>query len=241
MSEGANKAFRSDPRTFLMNNAILLKEGGMPAVAGCYKVNLRSSPFDQVTDENGRVIPVWIPYLAQRDPNLTRAKTTEVGDATIGRMALPGKSKSIFSNQFKAFYIPWGPDATHVIDLDQRADFVFTPGLTGCSFAATGGRNPRAGHFNYQIPGTDKVSPRRTKQALRAEFGGETGISIARKDYIQEEGGLQRYVFIVGWRDTTGWKFYRQHMEYAGAGKGVFYKRLAAPSRINNVHRFGSV
>lgn len=241
MSEGANKAFRNDPRTFLMDNAILLKEGGMPAVAGCYKVNLRSSPFDQVTDENGRVIPVWIPYLAQRDPNLLQSKTKNVGDPTVGRMTLPGKSKSLSSNQFKAFYIPWGPDATHVIDLDDRADLVFTPGLTGCSFAATGGPNPRAGHFNYQTPGTDKVSPRRTQQALRGQFGGEKGISIVRKDYIQADGELQRYVFIVGWRSQTGWKFYRQHLEYAGAGRGAMYKRLARPSRINNVHRFGSV
>lgn len=241
MSEGANKAFRKDPAKFLMNNAIILKEGGMPAVAGCYKVNLRASTFDQVTDENDRVIPVWIPYLAQRDPHVIRSKTKQVGDVTVGRMVLPGKSKSLSSNQFKAFYIPWGPDATHVIDLDGQADFAFTPGLTGCSFAATGGPNPRAGHFNYQKPGTDKVSPKLTRRAVREEFGGERGVSIVRKDYIQDDGDMQRYVFIVGWREKTGWKFYRQHLEYAGAGKGILYRRVAAPSRIDNVHRFGSV
>jgi hypothetical protein len=118
---------------------------------------------------------------------------------------------------------------------------MFTPGLTGCSFAATGGAHPRAGHFNYQSEGTDKVSPKLTKQAVRREFGGQEGVSIKRGDYIQADGDLQRYVFIVGWRTGDRWCFFRQHLEYAGAGKGVFYKRLAKPSAINNTHTFGSV
>ena len=222
MSEGANKLFRNDPRAFLMDNAILLKEGGMPAVAGCFKV--------------------WIPYLAQDDPTRTGAGDHgHDGDVTVGRMVLPGKSTSRYSHQFKAFYIPWGPDATHVIDLDARAEFMFTPGLTGCSFAATGGANPRAGHFNYQKPGTDKVSKKRTQQALETTFGGEDGVSTVRADYIQAPGEVQRYVYIVGWRDKATWRFYRQHLEYAGAGRGMRYQRLAAPSQIDNVHRFGSV
>lgn len=242
MSDGANKLFKADPEAFLADNAILLREGGMPARAGCYKINLRSAPFDEVTSEDGVKLRVWIPFLAQDDPTKIKHEGEGRNDnPNIGRMELPGKSKSLFSNQFKAFYIPWGVNATHVIDLDDSADYMFTPGLTGCSFAATGGTNPRAGHFNYQKEGTDKVSPGRTKQAVREQFGGQEGVSIKRSDYIQGEGEMQRYIFIVGWRDGATWRFFRQHLEYAGAGKGVLYKRLAKPSEINNTHTFGSV
>jgi hypothetical protein len=118
---------------------------------------------------------------------------------------------------------------------------MFTPGLTGCSFAAVGGLNPRAGHFNYLKKGTDQVSTGKTRKEVRREFGGETGISTKRSDYIQAPGQVQRYIFIVGWREGMGWRFFRQHLEYAGAGKGMFYTRLSQPSEINNVHTFGNV
>lgn len=244
MSDGANKRFKKDPEGFLRDNVILIKEGGMPAVAGAYLMNLRTAPFDQVNAEDGRSLQVFIPYLAQKNPHNQQADAKALAknntDTTIGRMKLDGKSKSFFSNQFQAFYIPWGPNATHVVNLDDRAEFLFTPGLTGCSFAASGGAKPRAGHFNYQKGATDVVSPKATKKAVRTEFGGKVGVSTKRADYIQADGELQRYLFIVGWRDGMRWRFFRQHLEYAGAGKGMIYKRLAAPSEINNVHRFGS-
>jgi hypothetical protein len=242
VSDGANKQFKKNPAAFLRDNVILLKEGGMPPVAGAYLVNLRTAPFDQVTAEDGRALGVFIPYLAQKITQYKAASKESLkgGDASIGRMKIDGKSKSLFSNQFRAFYLPWGPNATHVVDLDDRAEDLFTPGLTGCSFASTGGARPRAGHFNYQRPKTDVVSVSRTRKAVRTEFGGERGVSTKRSDYIQAEGGLQRYLFIVGWRDGMRWRFFRQHLEYAGAGKGMIYKRLAAPSEINNLHKFGS-
>lgn len=238
MSDGANKAFRNDPQGFLRSNAILLKEGGMPSVAGCYKVNLRAAVHETVKDSDGTPLGVYIPYLAQVDPTRRAADTLELGDVTVTRMVLPGASKSKSSNQFKAFYIPWGPNATHVVDLDNQAGFLFTPGLTGCSFAATNGR---AGHFNYQKDGTDKVSTKATRAAVRREFGGQRGISTKRADYIQADGEVQRYLYIVGWREGIRWRFFRQHFEYAGAGFGLSLKRLAMPSEIDNVHRFGSV
>ena len=242
MSDGANKLFKKDPLAFLQNNVILMREGGMPAVAGCYKVNLRSGAPNEVRDHDDTPLTVWIPYLAQEDPHKTKFEDEGEDDhPTIQRMTLGGKSDSFWSNQFKAFYIPWGPNATHVLDLDRSARFLFTPGLTGCSFAATGGPNPRAGHFNYLRSGTDKVSKTATKKAVRTEFGGQQGVSIKRSDYIQAEGEKQRYVFIVGWRRNGAWRYFRQHLEYAGAGKGVIYKRLSAPSEIDNVHTFGSV
>ena len=244
MSDGANKRFKNDPEGFLKDNAILIKEGGMPPVAGSYLMNLHTAPYDQVKAEDGRSLPVFIPYLAQKNPTYQQADAETLkkknDNPTIGRMQLQGKSKSLFSNQFQAFYIPWGPNATHVLDLDDRAEFLFTPGLTGCSFASTGGAKPRAGHFNYQKGTTDVVSPKATKKAVRTEFGGQIGVSTKRADYIQADGELQRYLFIVGWRDGMRWRFFRQHMEYAGTGKGMIYQRLAAPSEISNVHRFGS-
>jgi hypothetical protein len=241
MSGGANKTFLNDPAVFLRDNVILLREGGMPYASGRYRVNLHAVTDDLVTSETDTQLGVFVPFLAQANPHHTQDRNVEEADAnpTFGRMVLPGKSSSRHSHQFYAWYIPWGPNRSFTQQLDNTAKVLFTPGLTGCTFAAVGPNNPRVGHFNYLKEGTDKVSKKRTRAEVAKEFGGSTGAQIEKPDYLTPEGVIQRYVYIVGWKGAAGWRFVAQTLDHVGAGKtGRILRRVRAPEQLQFVHTF---
>lgn len=216
---GANKDFLADPEDFLNDNVIMVSEGLLPVGAGAHTVNLILQTADEVEDANHVLLPVFKPRLA-----------------TPGS---PGRSSSWFSHQFTAFYLPWQPDQHFVIDLDNRADYLFTPGLTGCTFAAIGGAQPKVGHFNYLRPNTDTVSRTRTRQAVTNEFGADRPDAYLKKSMYPTPGNaVQRYVFIVGFR-TGGqhWRFLAQYLDYVGParhGGGRLFERRTAPAPVHN-------
>jgi hypothetical protein len=238
MSEGANKAFKNDPQTFLRNNVILIREGQMPYQAGRYRVNLRPVNDDQVTDDQDNQLGVYVPFLAQANPTLSKDRNVrDEGDTAVGRMAVPGASKSWYSHQFYAWYVPWGPNKSFLQRLGTNADFFFTPGLTGCTFAAVGsGNTPTVGHFNYLVKDTDKVSPERTARHVEKHFGGQTGALLNKADYLTPDGAIQRYSYIVGWRTNHNWEFVAQYIDHVGAGKGRILKRETLPTTLQFVH-----
>jgi hypothetical protein len=240
MSGGANKKFIADPAGFLRDNAILLREGGMPYAPGRYRVNLRAVTDDMVTSENDVQLGVYVPFLAQANPHHTQDQNVaEDVDTTIGRMVLPGKSDSKYSHQFYAWYLPWGPNRSFTQQLDDTAKIFFTPGLTGCTFAAVGPAKPMVGHFNYLKDDSDKVSKKKTRAETAKVFGGGTGIQIEKPDYLTPEGAIQRYVYIIGWKATGGWRFFAQTFDHVGAGKtGRILKRARAPEHLQYVHAF---
>lgn len=239
MSDGANKLFKSDPKAFLRRNVILIREGRMPYQAGRYRVNLRLVTDDQVTDDKGLPLGVYVPFLAQASPTLSKSENQieSLGDKTVGRAAIPGASSSYYSNQFYAWYVPWGPNKEFVLSLGTNADFFFTPGLTGCTFAAVGaGDSPTVGHFNYLKKGTDKVSSTKTAQHVHDQFGGNTGALLTKADYLTPDGVIQRYSYIVGWRKHHAWEFVAQYIDHVGAGKGRLLQRESLPQTLQFVH-----
>jgi hypothetical protein len=239
VSEGANKLFKSDPKAFLRRNVILIREGQMPYQAGRYRVNLRPVTDDQVKDDNDQPLGVYVPFLAQANPTLSKDKDQieNLGDTTVSRMAIPGASTSYHSHQFYAWYVPWGPNKEFLLQLDTTADYFFTPGLTGCTFAAVGaGDKPTVGHFNYLKDDTDKVSRKKTAQHVKDQFGGQTGALLTKADYLTPDGVIQRYSYIVGWRKNHSWEFVAQYIDHVGAGKGRLLKRETVPQTLKFVH-----
>lgn len=218
MSGGANKSFLADPEAFLQDNVIMVSEGLLPVGPGAHTVNLIPQVADEVVDQNLNALPVFKPRLA------------EPGS--------PGRSDSRYSHQFPAFYLPWQPNRHFVLDLDDQANYLFTPGLTGCTFAALGGNQPKVGHFNYLRPNTDTVSKSRTRAAVTREFGaGRPDAYLKKSMYPTPEDAAQRYVFIVGWRDDNGWRFLAQFLDCVGPaliGGGRRFERRAAPRPIHD-------
>jgi hypothetical protein len=239
MSEGANKLFKSDPKAFLRRNVILIREGLMPYQAGRYRVNIRPVTDDQVTDDKGQPLGVYVPFLAQASPTLSKdaKQIEELGDTTVARMTITGASTSYHSHQFYAWYVPWGPNKEFLLNLGTNADFFFTPGLTGCTFAAVGsGDTPTVGHFNYLEDGTDKVSPKKTAEHVHEQFGGSQGALLTKSDYLTPEDVIQRYSYIVGWRKHHAWEFVAQYIDHVGAGRGRILKRKALPQSLQFIH-----
>ena len=222
MSGGANKSFLADPEAFLQNNVIMVSEGLLAVGAGAHVVNLLLQTADEVVTQHGVGLPVYKPALA-----------------TAGS---PWRSTSGSSHQFSAFYLPWQPDRHFVIDLNNQANYLFTPGLTGCTFAAisaAGGANPQVGHFNYLRPGTDQVSRGRTRQHVTNVFGAPRPDAYLKKSmYPTPADAAQRYVFIVGFR-TGGqnWRFLAQYLDYVGLavnGGGRRFERRTPPTPVHN-------
>ena len=218
MAGGANKSFLEDPEGFLRDNVVMVSEGLLPVGAGAHTVNLIHQVTDEVVDDHNVALPVYKPRLAEP-----------------GRV---GRSDSRHSHQFMAFYLPWQPDDHFVIDLDNQADHLFTPGLTGCTFAAIGGAAPKVGHFNYLRPGTDTVSRSRTRAHVTAEFGaGRPDAYLKKSMYPTPGDSAQRYVYIVGFR-TGGrhWRFLAQYLDYVGASAtgGRRFERRTPPTPVHN-------
>lgn len=219
MAGGANKSFLDDPEDFLQDNVVMVSEGLLPVPAGAHTINLIPQTADEVVDQNGIALNVYKPRLAEPGSR--------------------GRSTSWFSHQFKAFYLPWQPDNHFLIDLDGQADYLFTPGLTGCTFAAVGGNVQKVGHFNYLKPNTDTVSPKRTRAEVTKVFGpGRPDAYLKKSMYLTPEDSLQRYVFIVGFR-TAGqnWRFLAQYLDCVGParlGGGRRFERRAAPTAVHD-------
>lgn len=216
MSGGANKSFLADPEAFLQTNVIMVSEGLLAVPAGAHTVNLIPQP-EVVVDHNLQPLPVYKPRLA------------EPGS--------PGRSTSTYSHQFPAFYLPWQPNQHFVLDLDGQADHLFTPGLSGCTFAAVGGNQPKVGHFNYLRPNTDSVSRSRTRAAVTREFGaGQPDAYLKKSMYLTPDDAAQRYVFIVGWRDGGGWRFLAQYLDLVGSTNDGRrrYERRTAPTPVHD-------
>ena len=218
MAGGANSSFLGDPEGFLRDNAIMVSEGLLPVGSGAHTVNLIHQVGDEVVNEHGVQLPVYKPRLA------------EPGS--------PGRSTSWFSHQFRAFYLPWQPNRHFVLDLDNQANHLFTPGLTGCTFAAVGGVNPQVGHFNYLRPDTDRVSKTRTRAAVTTAFGaGRPDAYLKKSMYPTPDDAAQRYVFIVGFRTGRNhWRFLAQYLDCVGASAtgGRRFERRTPPAPVHD-------
>jgi hypothetical protein len=224
MSKGANKDFQSDPEAFLRNNVIIVREGLMPD-SGNYLMNLKESEMEEVIDANNVKLRAFVPFLAET--------------AGTPNQLISGETSSRFSHTFRAFWLPWQPNQHKVLNLGNEADYFFTPGLTGCTFAANGGANPQVGHFNYTRieNNAQMVDEDATYRAVKEVLGDFPDAYIDKTMSMSGIGlgGPPRYVYIVGWRMGGGWRFVAQKLDFIGATKtGRRFQRMARPQPIHN-------
>jgi len=130
-----------------------------------------------------------------------------------------------------AYYLAYRPNSTQSITLGDKADFFITDTMTGCSFGAMSGPNPKVAHLNYTQGGDpmamiDQVT---TKGEMTKVFGGKPSVELNKTDYINAHGHNGN-VTVVGVRRDGSWKFYYQRRNSTGSNA------LARTYEIISVH-----
>jgi hypothetical protein len=237
MAEGANKEFIEQRERFLKKNVILspniqsyivFKATGAKIppkfveMVGVYDFDLRKDPTMDVRDHGGKKQDVYKLYL------LEQRAVHNVGVVTKN------------TNAIRAFYLPWDNGRSWTVSLDDRADFLFTPTLDGCSIVAESGANPRVSHLNFQNAAKTRVDP----AAIDAEIAAIYGIGakptlrkLEKDDYsddAEKQRGINPTVTVMGFRDrvTNTWDFcYQRQLSNTAPnpkGPGSIVQRVLA-------------
>lgn len=215
MAGGANKKFIETGPKFLRRNVVLspnpqsylIGKAGAQNIAasnvsliGIYDFDLRKDPGSVYRDTAGKRVDVYKLYLMEQ--------------RVAHNLAAPkDKSRSI-----RAFYLPWDNGRGWTVQLDDRADFMFTPTLDGCSVVAESGQNPRVSHINFQNHTGTRIDPNAIDNHIAAVYGvgAKPGLRTLEKDDYSSDAekaaGKQFTVTVVGFRDRVAntWNFYYQ-------------------------------
>lgn len=190
--DGANKTFLANPRLFINQNVIVIREGRFSDTVGECLLDLRADQ-DQATDESGHNLGVY--------------------------SVVPLASKTTCGNQFKGYFLPWGTGKTYMQTLDKKGvNFFFTPGLTGCTFTWSSGTKPTVAHFNYVSGENDTIDQPKIDRKAAKKYGDTAFERFTKSDYKDAE---ERFVFIIGWREASGWQFFAQHLLWSGIQGGA--------------------
>lgn len=215
MAEGANKDFIEQREGFLKKNVILspniqsyMATKAMTAkipldrveMVGVYDFDLRKDPAMDVRDHKGKKQDVYKLYL------LEQRAVHNVGVVTKN------------TNAIRAFYLPWDNGRSWTVTLSDRADFIFTPTLDGCSIVAESGANPRVSHLNFQNAAKTRVDPAVIDTNIAAIYGIGAKPRLRKlekgdySDDAEKERGINPTVTVIGFRDrvTNTWDFYYQ-------------------------------
>jgi hypothetical protein len=117
-----------------------------------------------------------------------------------------------------AYYLAYTPNSTQSITLGDKADLFITDTMTGCSFGAMSGSNPKVAHLNYTM-GADPAAPIdqvKTGTEMTKVFGGPPSVQLNKTDYINAKG-QNGNVTVVGVRKGNGWEFYYQRRNATGS------------------------
>jgi len=215
MAGGANKKFIEEGADFLKKNVILspniqsyitskatlanIKPDHVMMV-GVYEFDLRKDLVMDIRDRRGKKQDVYKLYL------LEQRAAHNVGVVTKD------------TNKIRAFYLPWDNGRSWTVTLSDRADFLFTPTLDGCSIVAESGANPRVSHLNFQNAAKTRIDPAVIDANIAAIYGinaKPTLRTLEKDDYsddAEKERGVNPTVTVIGFRDrvTNTWEFYYQ-------------------------------
>ncbi|WP_287991854.1 hypothetical protein, partial [Acidiphilium sp.] len=180
MTEGANKEFLNNPRSFLRNNALIVSLQQKVQLVGL------QVGADPVKYTSGQCLTVNI----ERDPD-NGAQKSDGRTTNCYRVVEASGIASKYSHRFTAYYLPFRSNAVRVMNLNpanfggQDADVFFTDTLNGCSVAVGPGANPKIGHFNRTVGGNDEagIDPAAITNDINQEFAGGTLYRVDRNDY----------------------------------------------------------
>ncbi len=117
-------------------------------------------------------------------------------------------------NQFQAYYLPWGQDASYYVDLRvaaQDPDLMFTGRLTGCAMGSQMvGGNCRVLHVNILGP-NGETDPNAQRQALGDR------VNINKQNYKLSDDDYNTYdpeksANVIGVRQNGVWQLYAQYL-----------------------------
>jgi hypothetical protein len=222
MAGGANKEFIEQGPKFLRANVVLSpnpqgylvgKAGNLGITAanvsliGIYDFDLVKEPTKNYRGTNGKRVDTYkLRLLEQRAlPGLA-----------VGNVAQVPVTKN--THAIRAFYLPWDNGRGWTVQLDDRADYLFTPTLDGCSVVAESGVDPRVSHINFQNAAQTQVDPVAIDNEIASIYGigaKPTLRTLEKDDYsddAQKAAGTQFTVTVVGFRDKNHntWDFYYQ-------------------------------
>ena len=128
-------------------------------------------------------------------------------------------------DSFEAYWLPYNNNAQYQIELEDDADYMFTPTMDGCTFAV-GGRDGGAvsvAHLNYQtrvddpsMVGSTKfvIDQPKIETELSAIYDDGTVYVLRKGDYKSKEG---HQITTYGVRNAKGWSFYYQKRRLTGS------------------------
>lgn len=137
---------------------------------------------------------------------------------------------------FAAYFLPYSDNNSHHIRLGSAANLMFTPPLTGCSFAIENKwYTPMVSHHNRQTAGGSIDQPA-VNTAITNLHGASRGFlsisanyyAVRKSDYVPDGEDAQNHrLYVVGVYGNLGWTMYRmKHDPMAGVV-------VEAPQRIN--------
>lgn len=198
----ATQTFVNNPRQFLANNLVIMKGDG-GGQYGPMPFRLELSATSVCKRPNGTGVPVFFIVLAQ-------------GNA----------------DSFRAYWLPYMNDNAYSLRLGNRADFLLTPTMDGCTFvvgqSTTHPGRTKVAHLNYQksvadpsMPGTTKrvINQRKINYKIQHLFQGNTHYILKKGDYKLDtdyRGGEGVQLLTMGLRDANGnWDFVYQKRQIA--------------------------
>lgn len=131
-----------------------------------------------------------------------------------GQGVLGNVQKSKHSHPLKAYWLPNINDQAVALELNRAADYLFTPELTGCTFAYETGLKPTVMHIGGDIE--DRDVPNHLGQLRNAHHFGP-GDQDAIKNQVLLDKGINASTVdvvyasnVIGVRNNMLWKFYVQ-------------------------------
>ena len=225
MSEGANKAFKSQREQFLTQHMIVMRNPQQFLSAQGVNLQAPTGPlvldFDLVydpatkfVDANGVNVKVYTLALMEIRKGYTLANdANNVLTATRNN-----PKKGVSTHAIRAYYLPWDNNRHYESQLGNAADYMFTPTMDGCSFVIGSGTSPKVSHLNYQN-NESRIDQKRIDKKIAKVFGddAQAATRLTLADYSPNshkeklEGKLSMLT-VVGFRDKTHntWSFYYQ-------------------------------
>jgi hypothetical protein len=219
MSSGANKKFISQREQFLRENVVIVRNpqqhiatiGG--ALDGIHEFDLIENTSLDFKDATGNPVKAYTLQLFATRKGLD----ITVG---VGSSGFKDPGKGLHTHVIKAYYLAWDNGRHYETQLGDKADFMFTPTLDGCSFVVGSGANPKVSHLNYQNA-SQRIDQQEIKRRIQTEaFPTENYQSLTvlkQKHYnpnsdAEKLAGKNTELTVAGFRNpkSNTWRFYYQ-------------------------------
>jgi hypothetical protein len=107
-------------------------------------------------------------------------------------------------------FLPWGPDATTYMQLDNNADVWFTGPLSGCNvYAAGNGRNIWVIHANSNANAANLGANNNAKRTTALNFAATLGAANPLWSHLERgQAGYGGLGYVFGWRKGNNWQNY---------------------------------